>query len=242
MYLPMLLPAAAPAQAVIPTRSLFEMLLAGGPLMLPIMLASFVMLLIVFERAYCLRRRRVVPRLFIERFLLQLREGALDRGDALERCEDESSYIARVFAAGVRKWGKSAVEVEQAVLDEGERIANVLRRYLRVLSGVSTVSPLLGLLGTVWGMIQAFNVIASSPAMGRAEMLAGGISVALITTAAGLLVAIPALIFYLAFVGRVDSLVMEIDHYGQELVGLVSHEGLEERKTTRLTIARRKAA
>ena len=137
------------------------------------------MLLIVFERLISLRRRRVVPRLFIERFLLQLREGALDRNDALERCEDESSHIARVFAAAVRKWGKPAVEVEQAVLDEGERIANVLRRYLRVLNGVSTVSPLLGLLGTVWGMIQSFNVIATSPAMGRAEMLAGGISVAL---------------------------------------------------------------
>ena len=173
----------------------------------------------------------MVPRLFVERFLLQLREGALDRNEALRRCEDESSHIARVFAAAVRKWGKPAVEVEQAVLDEGERIANVLRRYLRVLNGVSTVSPLLGLLGTVWGMIQAFNVIATSPAMGRAEMLAGGISVALITTAAGLLVAIPALIFYLYFVGRVDSLVMEIDHHGQELVNLISFEALEERKT-----------
>ena len=215
-----LLAAARAANAMIPTRSLFEMLLAGGPLMIPIVLASFVMLLIVFERMISLRRRRVVPRLFVERFLLQLREGALDRNEALERCEDESSHIARVFAAGVRKWGKPAVEVEQAVLDEGERIANVLRRYLRVLNGVSTVSPLLGLLGTVWGMIQAFNVIATSPAMGRAEMLAGGISVALITTAAGLLVAIPALIFYLFFVGRVDSLVMDIDHYGQELVNL----------------------
>ena len=72
-------------------------------------------------------------------------------------------------------------------------------------------------------------------------MLAGGISVALITTATGLLVAIPALIFYLFFVGRVDGLIMEIDHYGQELVNLVSHEGLEDRKTTRLTV-RRKAA
>jgi len=234
-----ILAAAGPA---VPTRSLFEMLIAGGPVMIPIMLASFLMLLIVFERFISLRRRRVVPRLFIERFLLQLREGALDRSEALERCEDESSHIARVFAAGIRKWGKSAVEVEQAVLDEGERIANVLRRYLRVLNGVSTVSPLLGLLGTVWGMIQAFNVIANSPAMGRSEMLAGGISVALITTATGLLVAIPALIFYLYFVGRVDGLIMEIDHYGQELVSLVSYEGLEDRKNTRVTIARRKAA
>jgi biopolymer transport protein ExbB len=231
----------APPAPVIPTRSMFDMLLAGGPLMIPIVLASFVMLLIVFERLICLRRRRVVPRLFVERLLLQLREGALDRNDALERCEEDSSYVARVFAAAVRKWGKPAVEVEQAVLDEGERIANVLRRYLRVLNGVSTVSPLLGLLGTVWGMIQAFNVIAVSPAMGRAEMLAGGISVALITTAAGLLVAIPALIFYLYFVGRVDSLVMEIDSHGQDLVNLISFEALEERKT-RIPMPRRKAA
>jgi biopolymer transport protein ExbB len=220
---------------------MFDMLLAGGPLMIPIVLASFLMLLIVFERFICLRRRRVVPRLFVERFLLQLREGALDRNEALERCEEDSSHVARVFAAAVRKWGKPAVEVEQAVLDEGERIANVLRRYLRVLNGVSTVSPLLGLLGTVWGMIQAFNVIAASPAMGRAEMLAGGISVALITTAAGLLVAIPALIFYLYFVGRVDSLVMEIDSHGQDLVNLISFEALDERKT-RIPMPRRKAA
>ncbi len=234
--------AASAAGTVIPTRSLFEMLLAGGPCMLPIALASFVMVLIVFERMISLRRRRVVPRLFVERFLLQIRENALDRSDALERCEDESSYVARVFAAAVRKWGKSAVEVEQAVIDEGERVANLLRRYLRVLNGVSTVSPLLGLLGTVWGMIQAFNVIASSPAMGRAEMLAGGISVALITTASGLLVAIPSLVFYLFFVGRVDGLIMEIDRYGQDLVNLISLEALEDRSTTRLSVARRKAA
>jgi len=237
-----LIAAAEPAGSSIPTRSLFEMLLAGGPTMIPIALASFLMVLIVFERTISLRRRRVVPRLFVDRFLLQLRENALDRSEALERCEENSSHVARVFSAAVRKWGKSAVEVEQAVIDEGERVANELRRYLRVLNGVSTVSPLLGLLGTVGGMIQAFNVIATSPAMGRAEMLAGGISVALITTASGLLVAIPALVFYLFFVGRVDCLIMDIDRYGQDLVNLISHEALEDRSTTRLSIARRKAA
>jgi biopolymer transport protein ExbB len=242
MLQPLPLLAEAAPQAPIPTRSLFDSLLAGGPLMIPILLASFAMLLIVFERMISLRRRKVVPRLFIERFLLQVRENALDRDEALERCENESSHIARVFAAAIRKWGKPAVEVEQAVLDEGERIANVLRRYLRVLNGVSTVSPLLGLLGTVWGMIQAFNVIATSPAMGRAEMLAGGISVALITTATGLLVAIPAMVFYLYFVGRVDGLVMEIDHYGQEIVNLISFEALEDRKSSRVAVPRRKAA
>lgn len=230
------------AAAAIPTRSLMDMLMAGGPLMAPIVLASFVMLLVVFERAISLRRRRVVPRLFVERLLLQLREGALERSDALARCQQQSSHIARVFAAALRKWGKPAVEVEQAVLDEGERAGNVLRRYLRVINGVATVCPLLGLLGTVWGMMQAFNAIAGSSALGRPELLAGGISSALLTTAAGLFVAIPALIFYLYFVGRVDSLVMEIDGYGQELVGLISAEGLEQRKIARSTVHRRRAA
>jgi biopolymer transport protein ExbB len=230
------------AAGPVPTSSLFEMLVAGGPLMIPILLASFVLLLITFERLISLRRRRVVPRLFVERFLLQLREGALDRTDALERCNDESSYIAQVFAAALRKWGKPAVEVEQAVLDEGERVANVLRKYLRVINGISTVSPLLGLAGTVSGMMHAFNVIATNSAMGRAEMLAGGISVALMTTASGLMVAIPAMVLYMYFVGRVDSLVMEIDSHGQEIVNLISAEALEERKTGRSTVFRRKAA
>jgi biopolymer transport protein ExbB len=226
----------------VPTSSLFEMLVAGGPLMIPILLASFVLVLITFERLITLRRRRVVPRIFVERFLLQLREGALDKNEALEKCDDEPSYIAQVFAAALRKWGKPAVEVEQAVLDEGERVANVLRKYLRVINGISTVSPLLGLAGTVWGMMHAFNTIATNSAMGRAEMLAGGISVALVTTASGLMVAIPAMVLYMFFVGRVDSLVMEIDEHGQELVNLISAEALEERKIGRSAVFRRKAA
>lgn len=231
--------AAAPP---VPTSSLFEMLVAGGPLMIPIVLASFILVLITFERLISLRRRRVVPGIFVERFLLQMREGALDRSEALEKCEDEPSHIARVFAAALRKWGKPAVEVEQAVLDEGERVANVLRKYLRVMNGISSVAPLLGLAGTVWGMMHAFNTIATNSAMGRAEMLAGGISVALVTTASGLMVAIPAMVLYMYFVGRVDGLVMEIDSHGQELVNLISAEALEERKTGRSTVFRRKAA
>ncbi len=105
-----------------------------------------------------------------------------------------------------------------------------MRRFLRMINCVATVSPLLGLLGTVSGMIQAFNDIAGSSAMGRAELLAGGIGTALVTTAAGLCVAIPSLVLYLYFVGRVDTLVMEIDRHGQELVHLISAEGLEDRR------------
>lgn len=212
------------------SKSLWDMVSAGGPMVYPILLCSFVLLLVVFERTLSLRRRRVVPRLFVERFLLQIGEGGLEKSEALDRCDSNDSSIARVFTAAVRKWGKPAVEVEQAVLDEGERVANELRRYLRVINGVSTVCPLLGLLGTVSGMMESFDVIANSSAMGRTELLAGGIGSALISTAAGLSVAIPALIFYLYFVGRVDALVMEIDRRGQEIVHLISAEGLEDRR------------
>jgi len=218
------------AENLIPTRSLWDMVWAGGPLLIPIMVCSFVMVLVVFERTVSLRRGRVLPKPFVKRMLLQLRENQIDRKEALARCEENSSHISRVFAAALRKWGRPAVEVEQAILDEGERVSNLLRRYLRVINGVATVSPLMGLLGTVWGMMAAFNAIATTDAMGRPELLAGGISQALLTTAAGLFVAIPALILYLFFVGRVDKLVMDIDARGQELVNLISAEALQERK------------
>ena len=212
------------------SKTLWDMLWAGGPLLLPILFCSFVLLLVVFERAVSLRRSRVAPRLFAERFLLQIGEGALSRSEALDRCKHNDSHVADVFAAAVRRWGKPAVEVEQAVLDEGERAANDMRRFLRVINGVATVCPLMGLLGTVWGMMEAFEAIAGSSAMGRPELLAGGIGSALLSTAAGLSVAIPALILYLWFVGRVDTLVMEIDRHGQKLVHLISAEALGERR------------
>lgn len=214
----------------IPTTSLWDMLLAGGPMLAPIVICSFALMLATFERLLSLRRSRIVPRLFVERFLLQISEDALDRHEALKRCDANGSLIADVFAAAVRKWGKPAVEVEQAVLDEGERAANQMRRFLRVINGVASVSPLLGLLGTVWGMMQAFNAIAASSAMGRPELLAGGISSALLSTAAALVVAIPAMVVYLYFVGRVDALVMEIDRLGQDLVNLISAEAAEDRR------------
>ena len=132
------------------TKSLWDMLMAGGPLLLPILASSFVLLLVVFERTLSLRRSRVAPRLFAERFLLQIGEGALSRAEALERCKQNNSHVASVFAAAVRRWGKPAVEIEQAFLDEGERAANEMRRFLRVINGVATVCPLMGLLGTVW--------------------------------------------------------------------------------------------
>lgn len=224
-----MLPLLAAADAI-PTTSLWEALWAGGPLVIPIIVCSFVLVLVSFERLLVLRRARVAPKLFVERLLLQISEGALDRNQAFDLCDEHPSLISNVFAAAVRKWGKPAVEVEQAVLDEGERAANSMRRFLRVINCIASVTPLFGLLGTVWGMIVAFNEIAGSGAMGRPEALAAGIGTALMSTAAGLCVAIPALILYLFFVGRVDALVTEIDRRGQDLVHLISAEALEDRR------------
>jgi biopolymer transport protein ExbB len=209
-------------QVAIPTKNLLQVIRDGGPLMLPIGVCSFILLVFVFERTIALRRGRVIPRPFVRRFLEQIADGQLDRKTAAELCEENGSPVAEVFAAAVNKWGRPSVEVEQAIIDAGERMTNGLRAYIRLFNGISTICPLLGLLGTVLGMISAFNAIATAAAMGRPELLAGGISQALLTTAAGLTVAIPALIAYLFFVGRVDKLVIEIDSLGQQLVSLIA--------------------
>lgn len=213
----------------IPTKNLWSILQDGGPLMFPIAGCSLILLTLVFERSISLRRGRVIPKPFVTRFVQQVQDGELDRAQAIELCEENGSPVAQVFAGAVRKWGRPAVEVEQAIIDSGERATNGLRRYLRVFNGVATVSPLLGLLGTVFGMIQAFNAIAASNAMGRPELLANGIGQALLTTAAGLCVAIPALICYMVFVSRVDRLIIQIDALGQQLVNLISAEELQSR-------------
>lgn len=213
--------------------TLLETLLSVGPLIVPIGIASVVMVLCVIERLMALRRSKVAPKRFVHCVLTQLEEGAVDRDGAMELCEENTSHIARVFEAGLRRWGRPQVEVEQAVLDEGERTAAELRKYVRVVSGVGNICPLLGLLGTVWGMRIAFDQIACESAMGKPELLADGISQALMSTAAGLGVAIPAMIAYLHLTGRIDAMVGLVDRHSQELVNLISAEALEERGTKR---------
>jgi biopolymer transport protein ExbB len=224
----------------IPTRNMLSIIHDGGELMIPLIVCSFVLMVVVFERFISLGRRRNIPRPFVKRLLGQIEEGQIDREESQHLCQENGSPIAKVFAAAIGKWGRSSAEMEQAIIDAGERVTTKLRKHLRVINGVATVSPLLGLLGTVVGMIRAFNSIATSDAMGRPELLAGGISQALLTTAAGLSVAIPALIFYMYFTSKVDRLVIEIDARSQELVGLISAEAIEQNAATKSK--RKKAA
>lgn len=202
----------------------------GIPFICAFGVASVMALWFGIERLVQLRRRRVIPAHFVDRFLMHLRNGQLEPRQALSICRDNGSPIAEVFSHGIRKWGKPSVEVEQAIIDGGERQVSLLRKHLRVLNGVATVAPLIGLLGTVIGMIQAFNDIAASSAMGKPEELAVGIGLALLTTAVGLSIAIPALTLYMFLASRVDSLVMEMDKLSQNIVQLISQEALVARE------------
>lgn len=209
-------------------REPIKVLFALGPFLYPLGLCSIILVWFSIERMVVLRRGRVIPRPFVKRFFEHLDEGKLDPKSALKLCDENGSPISSIFAHGIRKWGKSSVEVEQAIIDGGERQVSQLRKHLRVINGAATVSPLLGLLGTVVGMIESFNTIATKAAMGKSEELAAGIGLALLTTAVGLMIAIPALIMYMYLSGRVDALVIEMDGLAQTLVDAISAEGLAE--------------
>ena len=208
-------------------KRLTDVLRNGGPLMIPILFCSFALAVFSFERCISLRKGRIISNPFAKKFIEQLEDGTLNRTEAIDLCDRDGSAIAKVFKAGAQKWGKSSVEVEQAVLDEGERQSNHMRRYLRLINGIATVCPLLGLLGTVLGMIHAFDAISTvdSSVVDPKGLIASGISQALITTAAGMTVAIPALIAYMFFSSRVDQRVMEIDSLAMQVVRSVSAEG-----------------
>lgn len=199
----------------------------GGWLMIPLAICSLIVLSLSLERMIALRRGRVIPRPFVRRFTECVEDGQLSYDEATELCEAFDCPVAEVFRAAVRRWGRPMFEVEQAVMDAGDRVGDGLKRFLRVFHAISNVAPLLGLLGTVLGMIEAFEMISSEASLGRPDMLASGISVALMTTAGGLSVAIPAYLAYMYFSSKSDRYLNEIDKLCQRVVDTISAEGLE---------------
>lgn len=204
-----------------------QRLMLGGPLMVPLAICSLVVIALAVERFVALRRGRVIPSPFVRRFTECVQDGQLTHEEALEICDEFDCPVAEVFHATVKRWGRPTVEIEQAVMDAGERVADGLRKYLRIFSAVSNVAPLLGLLGTVLGMIEAFEALSSASADSPPDLLASGISQALITTAAGLSVAIPAYLAYIYFSARADRYLVEIDALCQQVVDSISAEGLQ---------------
>ncbi len=214
----------------IPT-SANEVIQVMGLWLIPYIIGSVILVWFSLERLVVLRRGRVIPRKFVLSFLDNLKNGKLDQVSALALCDKNGSPIAQLFANGVRKWGRPEVEVEQALMDGGERQVAKLRKHIRSLNGISVIMPMVGLLGTVVGMIEAFNDIASVGAMGNAELLANSIGIAFLSTAFGLSVAISALTVYLYMSGRVESLVVEMDELSQQVAYYASAEVLQSRAT-----------
>ena len=129
----------AESEGLIPTGNLLATIRDGGILMVPLLGCSFLLAVFGIERAVSLRTGRVVPRLFVTRFVEQVQSRQIARGEALDACEENGSPAAKVFAAAVRRWGRPQVEIEQAAIDACEREINHLRRYRRIFNGVATI-------------------------------------------------------------------------------------------------------
>jgi biopolymer transport protein ExbB len=199
------------AASGVKVESLWDFVVKGGSLMIPIGACSLVAFTVIIERLISLRRSNVVPPAFIPGLKKVMDEEA-DRSEAVEYCQKDGSPIANILAAGIKRLGESVELLERHIQEAGEREIVKLRKYLRSLSVVASIAPLLGLLGTIFGMIKAFQTVATSAeSLGKAELLAKGIYEAMITTAAGLLVAIPVLVAYHYLSARIDGLVMDMD-------------------------------
>lgn len=190
--------------------TLGQLALDGGILMIPIALASVLMVGLALERVWALRRGRIGPAALWPKVRESLAQGELD--EARAQVSGEESPLARVLHAGLLQWEDDTRDVSAALEDAGLRESDDMQKNLPALQGVASVAPLLGLLGTVVGMIKSFLVVARESAMGNPELLAEGIGQALVTTAAGLSVAIPALILFYMFRGRIRKLVRELDN------------------------------
>jgi len=210
------------AQTSVTLDSLTEMLISGGPVMVPIGLCSVVALAYTVERALRLRRAALGLSELGGELVEVVRAGGPERG--LELCRAKPSPLARVMHTALATWSAPTLEREKAVEDAGQREVRRLVAGLRPLVVVVAIAPLLGLLGTVWGMILSFGAIAQQAGLGRPELLADGIRQALVTTAAGLAVAIPTQAVYFWLKGRIERFVRAAEdlyaQLGETLRGL----------------------
>ena len=209
---------------------MWEIILAGGPVMAPIILCSVVAAAITIERLWSLQRKRVIPRELTDRVWKLVETRTLnDRHiEALAR----NSPLGRVLAAGLANRHHGRDIMKEVIEDTGRHVVHELERFLNTLGTIAAMSPLLGLLGTVIGMIQAFNTITTA-GVGDPRALAGGIGVALITTAAGLMVAIPALFAYRYLRGVVDALVVDMEKEAIKLVQAFDRSGAHAQESGR---------
>ncbi len=194
---------------------MYELVQAGGWLMIPILLCSVIAAGIVVERLWTLRRKKVIPEKLLTGIWNLLNKDALTEQHIAEI--ENGSPLGRVLAAGLINRHLSHDQIRLSIEETGRHVVHEMERFLNALGTISTITPLLGLLGTVIGMIRVFTAI-TVVGVGDPGQLAGGISEALITTAAGLTVAIPSLIFYRYLKRKIDERVVAMEQEAMKLV------------------------
>ncbi|OOZ42061.1 biopolymer transporter ExbB [Solemya pervernicosa gill symbiont] len=200
---------------------MFEIIKAGGWVMWPIIICSVVALAIIAERFWTLQRNRVMPKHLVAQLYASVRQGPM-APDQIQTLR-QGSALGRILAAGLTNMNHSREVMKEGIEDTGRHVVHELERFINTLGTIAAITPLLGLLGTVIGMIKVFAAITSQ-GLGNPTALAGGISEALITTATGLCVAIPSLMFYRFFRGRIDELVIGMEQEAMKMVEVMHGE------------------
>lgn len=197
---------------------MFELIKNGGWMMFPIILSSIVAMAIIGERLWSLQRKKIIPADLMAHILQLHRDNKLD--DAAIRRIKVSSPLGRILAAGLlnRKYGREMMKI--SIEEVGRQVAHELERYLNTLGSIASITPLLGLLGTVDGIIRVFSDLAIG-GMGDPAILSNGISEALICTASGLTVAIPSLFFHRYFERLVDDHVVHMEENALRLIDIM---------------------
>lgn len=201
---------------------MFEIVKSGGIVMVPIILCSILAVAITLERLWTLREQRVAPAELTDKVWQWVENRALS--DRQITALQHHSPLGRVLAAGLANRHRDRSVMIGAIEDVGRHVAHDLERFLNMLATIAAISPLLGLLGTVSGMIRTFKAITVA-GVGNPTVMASGIAEALITTAAGLMVAIPALVAYRYLRGRVDALVIQMEKESIKLVQAIDRAG-----------------
>ena len=206
--------------------ALFE---KGGAMMYPILFSSVLMLGIAIERGYSLRRNNIISSNFLKDVRNQWDWQNIQK--TLLLCNSYDNSLSRILKMGLLRFGGKLDEIERAIEAGGQHEASLMNSNLRVLGAIANITPMMGLLGTVIGMIKAFNVISLS-GTGNPGLVASGISEALITTAAGMLVGIPALVLYHYFRGKIDRYIFEMEEVAIQLVEELSYDGFVKEKSS----------
>jgi biopolymer transport protein ExbB len=204
---------------------MWEIVRAGGPLMWPIIVCSVAAVAIILERLWTLQDKRVLPRELLQKVWQLVESNQIN--DKVIAALEQNSPLGRVLAAGLANRHRPREVMMERLEDTGRHVIYELERFISTLGTIASIAPLLGLLGTVTGIIRAFNAI-NQGAMGDARILSAGLGEALIATAAGLCVAIPALIGYRYLRGRVDRIVIEMEKDAIRLTDAVESAGRHE--------------